>query len=218
VLAERNRLRLTWSGVPPRTIFGMAADHCVQPLETPAHLLRAVIASLRRLEGKLHGVTPAVVDLWNKNAPKDENAFSDYIARHLNEDLKQIGVVAGREAEVHRGHETDIYVDAVIRGPLGGRAERISLVVEIKGCWHRELRTAMSSQLKGKYLRDHPIGYGLYLVGWFSCAKWENNDPRKRDTPAWTLDQARDFFANQSVGLSDERVTIDAYVMDAALR
>ena len=218
LLADRSRLRMEWHGTPPKTIFEMAANRQVRPIESPAQLMRVIIDSLRRLEQKLHGVTPAVVDLWKNDEPIDEKALSDYIDRHLNSDLIPLGVLASREAEVRRGQETDIYVDAIVRGPLGGRLERVSVVVEVKGCWNGDLKNAMEDQLKGRYLRDHPTGCGIYLVGWFASPKWRGDDWRKGSTPKWTLEHAREFFTQLAAKLSDAKVTLEAFVLDGAPR
>jgi hypothetical protein len=195
----------------------MAHDRAVRPVESGAQLLRLIRDSLQRLQQKLHGRTPAIVDLWDRDRPKDENALSDYVKRHLEEDLRSFGVIAHREAEVRRGQETDIFVDAIAKDRWTDRLQRLSAIIEVKGCWHRDLQTALIDQLKGRYLREHPVGYGLYLVGWFHCEIWAD-EHRKTATPRWTLDEARQIFAEQATRASDEIVTIQSFVLDLALR
>ena len=61
-------------------------------------LLEVLIESLRRLEDTLQGTTPAARDIWDKVPndkfhPVDENAYSDYVKRHLE-----------RETQVRRHH------------------------------------------------------------------------------------------------------------------
>jgi len=166
---------------------------------------------------KLHRETPAVVDLWDGDKPKDEEDFSNYVKRHLEEDLRNLGVLAAREAEVSRGSETDIYVAAIAHNALSGRHTKINVVVEAKGCWHPQLQGAMKNQLKERYLAQG--GCGLYLVGWFLCEKWrQSNDYRYERTPKWTLEKARTFFGEQAELLSDGNTNLKAYVLDAGLR
>jgi hypothetical protein len=151
-------------------------------------------------------------DLWNKDEPKDENALSNRIKRHLDRDLREYVALANREAEVRRGEETDISVEALSRHPLSGRVERISLIIEVKGCWHRDLKTAMRDQLMGRYLRGGTASQGLYLVGWFYCSRWKRG---VRGPKSWTVERARQFFGEQASGLSNEQVTMKAFVLDA---
>lgn len=75
------------------------------------------------------------------------------------------------------GEITDIHVDAVSadQEPV----DRITTVVEVKGCWNPELRTAMRTQLRDRYLRGTE-NTGIYCVGWFQCDAWDQSDTRRR--------------------------------------
>jgi len=216
VASERAWLRRTWTKVIPQTLLSMSTNHHARSVETSEQLAEAVIDSLWRLEARLHGETPAVVDLWDKDVPKDEMAVSDYIKRHLESDLNSLGVLAFREPEMRRGQETDIYVAALLRHPISGHSERIDLVIEVKGCWNTDLKKAMGSQLKGRYLHDRG-GEGLYLVVWFSCERWAD-EHRKERTPDWPVAKAREFFSEQAAKLSNSRIRLHSFVLDAGRR
>ncbi|MBI3248295.1 MAG: hypothetical protein HYZ50_17450 [Deltaproteobacteria bacterium] len=190
-------------------------------------LLDVLIESLHRLEKKLHGVQPAVIDLWDEihkkvYRPRDEGRFSDYVTRHLRDDLKEIFV--RREVEIRRGEgstpgeRTDIHIDVVVKGTGGKEPERISAIIEVKGCWNKKLKQAMKTQLVDRYLKDNPCQFGLYLVGWFNCEQWDQEDARRREAPKIDLKEAREQFAAQAVELSQSGVTIKAFVMNTALR
>jgi hypothetical protein len=102
--------------------------------------------------------------------------------RRERKDLEGRGVVFNREVEICRnrgaslGELTDIHVDALARSPGGEEYDVVSAIIEVKGCWHSELVTAMETQLTGRYLEDNPLRHGLYLVGWFSCDQWDGRD------------------------------------------
>jgi hypothetical protein len=160
-----------------------------------------------------------LADTW---VPVDENAFSDYVTRHLRDDLEHCGIVALREVEIRRGNDgtgerTDVYVTAVILGPMPETFETVRVIVEVKGCWHAELQTAMETQLKDRYLKDNDCEHGIYLVGWFACDSWDSRDKRKRRTPRLTFEEATDFFAKQSTHLSDGNSNLKSYVLNASL-
>src|SRR5205085_1152403 len=103
--------------------------------------------------------------------PKDENRLSDEVALYLNQDLRSRGIVVNREVEIRRGEETDIHIDTFIISS-GNRQDRISVIIETKGCWHPQLLVAMEAQLVNRYLTDNNCQHGIYLVGWYHCPKW----------------------------------------------
>lgn len=153
-------------------------------------LLEVVIESLERLQARLQGETPLAQLLWNfgdRTRPKDEEALSDFVKDHLQNDLQQRGVIASREVEIRKGRggapgeETDIHVSAV-RVPERGRphSDVVRLIIETKGNWHSELLTAMKTQLVDRYLADNDCRHGLYLVGWFNSPQWDDSDSNKK--------------------------------------
>jgi hypothetical protein len=151
--------------------------------------LEVVAESLKRLEAELQGETPAAPDLWNERddgtyRPKGEEAFSDYVKRHLQEDLDRRGVIVNREVVIRRGEgagRTNRYPrEAVVRNSRAEEYESVTVIIEAKGNWYRQLYREMEAQLAGRYLKDNPCRHGLYLVGWFNCPQWDDEDNRKR--------------------------------------
>jgi len=197
---------------------------------TPDQLLEAAsrIAALCIFtdQQKLHAESEAVIELWNYTStkprqywPQDENDFSNWLKRRLEEEIVARGVVVAREVEIRRkrssrGERTDLYV--VCKHPTTN--EKIVVVVEVKGCWNPDLKSAMKTQLADRYLKDNFYDHGVYLVGWFLCDKWRNQDRRKRKVPFKRLDQARRFFKKQAHSLASEQTFLKALVMDIALR
>jgi predicted NACHT family NTPase len=226
--------RLTWTPPAPTDIMKLTNDPQRRLVQSGEQLLDAIIESLKRLEARLQDETPAAVDLWNENSssenrgyvyrPKDENRFSDYVKRHLDDDLRRSGVVVNREVEIRRGtgagagERTDILVDAIIRNQRGEAYDIITAVVEAKGCWHRDLDTAMEEQLVNRYLRENSSKYGLYLIGWFNCDQWDNEDYRKQRAPGLTIAEAQSRFDVQAAALSSSDLKIKTLVLNTSLR
>jgi len=213
--------RNTWQPPAPREILALVEDRNSILVRSGEELLEVVVASLRRLEQKLHGVTPMARFLWNGDRPMDENDFSDWVENHLKEDLKGRGIVANREVEFRRlsqsgvGEKTDIVVDAVCKNKSG--FETITVVIESKGCWNKELKTAMEAQLLKRYLIDDQHRFGLYLVGWFYCDLWSASDYRKKQTPELTIAEAQVIFDTQAMDLSKDGRYIKALVLNSSL-
>src|SRR5207302_1755053 len=141
-----------------------------------------------------------------RRTPVDENDFSDYIKIHLEEIVRRRGIVINREVELRRptagatGERTDIHVDAFVRDKQGEPSEIITVIIETKGSWHRQLQKAMESQLVTRYLHDNQCRHGLYLVGWFNSPQWS---PQPRPAPpSWSLAEARALFTDQARALS----------------
>ena len=220
----------TWLPPQPEAILQLSRDRKSCLVRNGSQLLAVLVESLKRAEEKLQGETPAAAFLWNKIGkdayrPKDENSFSNWLKLHLEEDLKTRGIIVNREVEIRQGEgtgqgeRTDIHVNAIIREhPENNLYDKITAIIEVKGCWHKELKTAMQTQLAERYLRDNQCNYGLYLVGWFSCDQWDEEDWRKSQTPKMTLEQARKKFACQARELSQNGKTIESFVMNTALR
>lgn len=214
--------RRTWN--PPRIedIMKMANNQQLRLVQNGDQLLDALIESLKRLEAKLQGETPASRDIWDRVGnkvfrPIEENEFSDYIKRHLDEDLKQRGVIVNREVRIHRGERTDIHVDALMLDPHEELYDTITVIIEVKGCWNPGLDVAMENQLVNCYLKDNRCQYGLYLVGWFNCDQWDDNDYRRKQAKKLSKDQAQGKFDTQAISLSRQGIRVRALVMNAAL-
>lgn len=221
--------RTTWNPPLPKDILQLVFDQNKRLVQDGHQLLGVLIESLNRLELELQGETSAVRDLWNEwkgnlFRPNDENAFSDYVKRFLDRDLKSRGIIINREVELRRsyggnpGERTDIHVDAVLKRSNSEVYETITVIIEVKGCWHSEVETAMESQLVGRYLADNACKYGLYLIGWFDCQQWDGQDSRKNKTPKMAIDEAKTQFDRQAETLSSSGNVIRAYVMNTALR
>jgi hypothetical protein len=143
--------------------------------------------------------------------PKDEERLSDYVQRHLSRDIQEKGVIVNREVQVKRGQETDLYIDAV--NPE--TEERAAVVIEIKGCWNRDLDESIETQLANRYIDNSHARHGLYLVGWFLCDQWHPSDYRKASTPRMSVEEAQKHFRIKAEALTDGRIMVASFVLDA---
>lgn len=219
--AKKNARRSNWCPPKPKSIIELSVNREASLVRSSEELLEVILASLDRLESKLHGETPLVRFLWNGSRPKNENDFSDFVKSHLKDDLNRRGIIANREVEFRRlsdagvGEKTDIVVDAV--SPAGTGFEPVTVVIESKGCWNKELMTAMKDQLIGRYLIDPNHRHGIYLVGWFLCDKWASGDYKKSNTPKMTIDELKTFLRDQAGQYSGDKITVSSFVMNTRL-
>ena len=220
--ARKNTLQSTWRPLQPTEFLQITSQPESVLVRDAAELQEVLVEALGGLEILLQGKY-AAPDLWDQQIkgsfrPKDENHFSDWIARNLELELNRRGIVVAREVQIRRGERTDIHITAVIPGLTEGSYEQARVIVEAKGCWHRELKSAMKSQLVDRYLKDYECDHGIYLVGWYACDQWEESDRRKSATPKLSLQEATRFFEEQAQGFSSSATSIKAVVLNTALR
>ncbi|MBA4020715.1 MAG: hypothetical protein C0483_26455 [Pirellula sp.] len=227
--ARARRLRKTWRPLQSGEILELTQNPQSYLVRSAAQLREVILESLQGLEAKLHDETPAVRDLWDKSRgdrwrPLEENEISDYIKRHLEQDLKQRGIVSLREVEIRRGtghasgERTDIHVTGIVPGMVPGTFDQVRVIIEVKGQWHAEVKTAMGTQLVDRYLKNNSCHDGIYLVAWCRCPQWDSDDPRSAKWPGDTMQTLSDYLRGEAMRLSGSDVTIDSFVLNAALR
>ncbi len=225
--AELAARAATWQPISPRQFMKMVFDADTRFVETSEQLVEVILASLKRLQLSLHDELPAAKFLWNESKgtfqPKDEQDLSDYVAKHLDHDLRSRGIIVNREVQIRHksgdgsGQRTDIHVDATVPATAPGSFDRAYVIIEVKGNWNRGLLTGMETQLRDRYLKDNRCKNGIYLVGWYSCQKWSVADYRIKQCPAMSLDEARKFFSVQAEELASSGFLIGSFVLDVRL-
>ena len=230
--AEENQRRQSWVPPAPSELVALAARPELRFVESGEQLLRVIRESLERAQEELQGETPAVRDLWNDlglrdnvryYTPKSENELSDWLARFMRRDLAGRRIVVNREVEISRpagaglGERTDIHVTAVSNDPE--RPPLIRAIVEVKGCWHRELGTALETQLVARYLRGTDNHYGFYVAGWFTSDHWDPSDWRRAACAAVIKDAAAALLVEQAENATHgENLVVESMILDLKLR
>lgn len=224
----------TWHPPQASDVLSLLRDNEQRFVQTDNQLLDVVIESLDRLQRRLQGETYSAVDLWNVIPneaicrPKDENALSNYIKRHLEQDLKERGIIVNREVEIRQkeggegaaaGEIPDLYVSAVSQSLDHNKMNQLVVLIEVKGNWHSELKTAAQTQLVERYLRDNDRATcGLYLVGWFNCQQWDENDYRRNTAMNNDYVSLCNELETQATTLSNSVLDVRVYILDISLR
>lgn len=216
------RLR-SWQPLKPAEVRELIFNPERRLIQNEEQLFEIVIEALHRYQAKILGRFSPAVDLWNidrkKNvySPKEEDDFSRHVARHLEDDLLENCILINREVETRKGQFTDIHVDLIIneQGFQNLPSKRLSVIVEVKGCWHNELWDAMETQLVNKYLKENQCQHGIYLVGWFECKYWNNCKKFKRSS--LSIEEARHKLEEQANRFSKGDQKIKALVLDNGL-
>jgi hypothetical protein len=190
--------------------------------DTADDLLDAVLASLERLQYRLGSAESAELHaLWNEPGrkgvatPKDENVLSDVVHDWLKRDLgPNGGVVLNREVKATLLSRLDIKIEAL---PTRASAEPLTLVVEVKGHWHREVTTALRDQLVKRYLLPNRWTHGIYLVGWFQSEGCRRTTV-KTAWPPDSLVTARQLVERWAQAESASGLVIRSFLLDCRLQ
>lgn len=216
-----------WYPPTPSDISKLIVNKRARVINTGEQLIDLLCDTLECLESEMQGETPSARDLWNETCkryrPKDESALSDYLKRYFDKELQDI--IVNREVQIRKyiggeqGQNTDIHVDAIIKNPLYGSAEKIKIIIEVKGCWNDKLESDLKDQLWDRYLQDNPDAFGIYVVGWFKCKQWDSSDYRSKKCKAKDIDSLRKNLGNQANTINKKCGTerIRSYVLNATL-
>jgi len=146
-------------------------------------------------------------DTWR---PKPEAALSAYLAHELTLRLTGRGVAVNREVLIQprnaygAGDRTDIAVEAtLIHDPYAttpaATADRLVVVIEVKGAWNDDLPSAQREQLAVRYLPESGSDTGIYVVGWYPVDLWTAiGDPRKTKARKLVRDDIERTLAEQA--------------------
>ncbi|RJQ55881.1 MAG: hypothetical protein C4526_02590 [Nitrospiraceae bacterium] len=219
--AITNTLKKTWSPPTPPQIITMLQDRHRRYVESEEQLLTVVIESLERMQKFVKGELSPVDRFWNGNKPKKEERLSDEIAIWLKDDLSSAkGIIVNREVQPKRGQKTDIYVNAVKLSPEKDEAiQSLRIVIEVKGCWHAEVLSAMDSQLYERYMKENNMLCGLYVVGWYMCNQWSDQDSRKGKTPKMTIQELEKELERQATQLNEREndKNLKSFILELSL-
>ncbi|MDL5050708.1 hypothetical protein QQ054_32430 [Oscillatoria amoena NRMC-F 0135] len=184
--ARLSKQRSSWCPPSPETFLLLSMSTKGHLVRDADDLLEVIMESLARYQVMLTQNTRSE-RFWNWDGAdnnrenfrhKDEAFLCDEIRSWLHDDLSQSGIIINREVQIRRGKRTDIHVNAVAQGESNSSMKAITLVIEVKGCWNAEVKTAVDSQLVGDYLRPSGLSHGIYLVGWF-VSTGEKSSPNK---------------------------------------
>ena len=148
--AETNLRRVAWQPTTTIQLRRLRDDVGSALIRHEDDLGALTLRTLADIAARLLDPPSEAQLLWDSHSmrPKNEEEISDYISNRLRDRLTERHVVVNREVEVRRsqptgfGERTDVQVQAV---SLDGN-ERITLPIEVKGAWNKDLLTAMDTQ------------------------------------------------------------------------
>jgi hypothetical protein len=216
--AKRLFMDARWEPLDPAAVKRIIEDRRQLLVRDEQELMEAVWEALHDYQTAIRTEGSRVMRLWNEPVytPKPEEPLSREISDELQRVLISRGVRAALEVKIREGQFVDIYVSAVTSD---SKQRLLSLIIEVKGCWHKDLKTALATQLAMRYLKENESHLGIYLAVWFLCDKWDGRkDARKRKTPRKALPAIQAFLEQQArEATADTPSEIRAFVLDATI-
>lgn len=212
--AENARVASALAPLSPGALLEMARSASMRVVRNGNDLLELVLRALQEYQADLRRVHHLRECLWDPGKPKPESQLRDLLYDRLRFRLGGVGAVADREVLVDRAGQMDVQVTAVYPADApAGPSQQTRVIIEVKGDWNKEVKTAMKHQLLDHYLAKAECDHGVYLVGWFGgCDRGE--DSRRRHAGK-DLDAARSFFEKQAADLSGTK-QVRAFVLDVS--
>lgn len=179
--------------------------------EEPANVGDLAALVVDRLMNVASDIQSSNADLWRQywnedshgrpQTPKREESCRDALLGHIR---KLLPVNVKAEPEVH--HVGDK------RSDIRVSYSDTNVPVEIKKVTHRDLWSAMRTQLIGRYTRDAgTYGYGIYLVFWFAGAEMAPPPKGSRPTTPSELQERLEQTLSD-----DEALKISVVVLDVS--
>jgi hypothetical protein len=221
--AEELRRGLDWSPVQADDLARLLEDTGSRLVRGDADLTELVHQAIREAADKLVRTGQT---LWNEQRdgrtvlwrPKAEPVVAAWLAEELNTLLHRSGVVINREVRAwdtssQHGLAVDIQADAPVTQGQAPKPARCR--IELKGNWHRDLMTAMRTQLAEDYLIREGFRHGIYATAWFDTELW--NDPadgRRALAHARDREDIAEQLTTQAEGLRDLELDVHSVIID----
>lgn len=214
----------TWQPLQPRDVVEVLRAPERRVITTEAQLVEVLLTALVALADDIGTNTNRRALYWHRQhtdtkptfyIPLDEPEFMIRLAWHLGQYTR--GVNLWHEVELNhrlgpvKGSEADILATVQID------TTTVSVVIEGKGNWHGEVKTAIDTQLAERYLTGNPTFTGIYVVGAFHSDRWLPADSRRQKAQARDTNDLRDHLNSEAARLTAGAKTVKARVIDFPL-
>ena len=222
---ERWRMK-SWNPPTVADVTRLLLDSKAHLVTTSEDLLEVVIESLQRLQRRITDTAnPLVYDFWFvgtvrntdlNHGPHYEKQIAQRIAAWLQDDVQyRHPTVINREVVPRQGQRTDITVEAPLRS--GNETLVPKVIIEIKGNWHAEVRTACGTQLVRTYLQNQVHAAGIYLVAWFGPGNLPGEDNSRSNRLSSHDISSANAEVTELVANQRNTFTVQGFVLDCTL-
>ena len=212
----------SWAPLAPHEVREVLEHPHRRVITSEAQLAQLLLDGLDAVTRDIRQDTNHRAAYWHRQLepkgtfiPPDEPEFMTQLSWHLSTVIS--GVSLRSEVELnHRladvaGSEADI--EAIARD---GERE-ISVVIEGKGIWHPEVRTAITAQLHDRYLTGAHSYTGIYVVAAYRGEKWLQRDSRRAKANRQDIPELRAYLSDTAKQLTVPPRAIHVRVIEIPL-
>jgi len=219
--------RREWNPAPVAALRRLIAQKNSRWISDEFALQSLILESLDQFQRDITGSTNSSrMDFWDPPSgkgvarrfrPKAERALAREAVKWLKRNLDSTkGITIQCEVEIQPGERTDFEVRTVTTAASGLRP--ITVIVEVKGSWNRDVKKAWQSQLIDRYLTNAGLTHGIYLVFWHLSRKWnDSHDHRRKRVPWGSLEDAQKDLDDATRVARDPFVVVPR-ILDCRLR
>jgi hypothetical protein len=208
-----------WSPLDPAAVRDIIDDPARQVVTTEAQLAALVLQAIDQLAIYVEQDPDVAAQFWHQQLvggwiPRTENQFTTLLTERIKPKLD--GVVLRQEVQLNlhyagtTGSEPDIEAIMLYAG------QEISVFVEVKGIWHKDVKTSIEHQLADRYLTGARSLTGIYLVAAFASDHWAK-ESRRTKARGRNPDQLRQQLEEQAERLSTDGKTVHVRVVPLRL-
>lgn len=224
--AEEREREMCWAPLLPSELTSLLSDRRNRFVRSSSELSDLVVEKINVVSEQLVRIGQL---LWDHNSlsgedlwrPKSESDFGAWLSEALRVELSESGIVVNREVLVRQttergGLAVDVQADASVTiDDAGRRAAPARCRIELKGCWNRELMTAMRTQLFDDYLLIEGLTDGVYVIAWFDIDQWnDSRDTRLSIARSRSRDEVQLALNIQATEIGKLGVRIQTVIVD----
>lgn len=216
----------SWVSPSPNDFLESIKKH-KRLIQTEKQLAELVYEMLEQLQKDLKKDEVPIERFWNSNKagriPKSEDAISNEIKIYLKGKLIEKAIIVNREPQVNtknsaKGKSADFFVEAIAKEKTS-KNKQLTVVIEAKGSWHKDIRTSMETQLVNDYLKSKDSKNGIYLIYYVLDSKIDRNCKEYKSSlkskKFITLDGYKNHYNQQAKQLSEQHnLNIKSFVLD----
>lgn len=211
-----------WSPPSINELLGILEDPRRRSVRSEAQLAAVLLDAIDAVHGEIRRDPDVLSTFWEKQLgettyiPPDERTFAtrfvDRLDRHLD------GVILRQECQLSlkvgdvKGTLLDI--EAIVH--VDGGPDAV-VIIEAKGNWHRDVRTAMKDQLVDRYLTGKRTRTGIYLLAAYASSHWAPADWRLAPALRNTATVLLDVLEAQATDLSTGPTSVHSRTIDLTI-
>ncbi len=209
-----------WRPLHPADVRDIIDNPARQVVTTEAQLAALVLQAIDQLATEVQQDPDVAAQFWHQQLaggwiPRTENQFTTLLTERIKPKLD--GVVLRQEVQLNlhyagtAGSEPDIEAIVLYAG------QEISVFVEVKGIWHKDVETSIEHQLADRYLTGARSLTGIYLVAAFASEHWADGDSRREKARRHDPGQLRQYLEVEAEHLSTDGKTVHIRVVPLQL-